>query len=493
MKGQSWKNIFRLHHAWAHQSGQTLVISPPSTEDHGLTASQGSIPLDHHQHSVHHHDHHMQGLLSARPSDTGPESTLYPPALSPSPITDHSILSAKNNLQEHKGVNDNRAANRSDSLSCSSCTYADVCLIPRAGICVRTQRDRSRPLMQVVNAEALDQVVDLDDPVGAHQDLISGLAANDEGSLLVSCSIDSTVRVWEIQKHFTLEDRSRKSFRDLFQRYGCPIQNRKVLIGHIGWVNAVAIEKTTVVSGGSDHTVRVWDALSGLQIRVIPDLFVSRDLDLGVYSVAIHGSTIGCGSIIEGYQIHDLDSGELLFEIDEQLSSKDHFRFETQHYQQYAARIAFTDTVVVTNSKLEGVLCVWDRQNGHPLYRIQVCSPRPSPPETNNAPDTSRGLERMKVLDPYGSNGHWDSDRSTVHTFKINKSGSMLMCTLCDGRVSLFEFGSMAHGDATDLWSIQSQRPVRAGQTQDQHPHRCDGQTAWIWVRSHTGNTVVAI
>ncbi|KAG0052652.1 WD repeat-containing protein 12 [Gryganskiella cystojenkinii] len=399
-----------------------------------------------------------------------------------------------------------------DTLSCSSCTYADICLIPRARICVKSQRQRSLPLMQVFNAEALDQVaVELDDTVNVHQDLISGLAVNDQGTLLVSSSIDSTVRVWDVQVPFFQENRTQEqTFKSLVERYGCPIQNRVLLTGHIGWVNAVAIESTTVVSGGSDHTVRIWDALSGSLKRVIPNLFLSRELGLGVYTVAISGSLIGCGSIIEGYQVLDLESGDLLFDLDEPISSKDHVRFESEIYQQYAARIAFTETVMVTNSKLEGVLCVWDRCDGRLLYRIQVCaaplsrfsSSSSSLKKVQQNEQTSCVMNRMVVLDTYGtspSNTVTVEDQ-TVHTFKINNSGSMLMCTLCDGRVSLFEFGSMTDRQDSNVWRVESpqSKEMQARQVQEQQPehqqHRCESQTAWLWMRNDQyGNRLVAL
>ncbi|KAG0377062.1 hypothetical protein BGX24_006783 [Mortierella sp. AD032] len=241
-----------------------------------------------------------------------------------------------------------------------------------------------------------------------HQDLVSGMAVNEAGGLLVSCSIDGTVRVWDVlvREFGDLEEHGLKGkgmeavgggggekegmkFMEKVEMYGCPIRARKLLTGHVGWVNAVAIEDTTVVSGGSDHTVRVWDALSGTLLHLIPDLFTSRALDLGVFTVAIHSTPtptstsissdnqnstiVGVGSVIEGYQILDLKTGTLLLELDEPLTSRQHNEFETETYQQYASKMAITSTVIVTNSKVAGKLCVWDRWTGELLYRIRVC------------------------------------------------------------------------------------------------------------------------
>ncbi|KAF9118146.1 hypothetical protein BG015_006724, partial [Linnemannia schmuckeri] len=129
------------------------------------------------------------------------------------------------------------------------------------------------------------------------------MAVNDEGTLLVSCSIDGTVRVWDVlvaefggdagQRDSRDKDTATASaaglgFLEKVDAFGCPVQPRRLLTGHVGWVNAVAIEDTTVVSGGSDHTVRIWDALSGTLLRIISDLFTTRDLDLGVFTIAIH-------------------------------------------------------------------------------------------------------------------------------------------------------------------------------------------------------------
>ncbi|KAG0368505.1 hypothetical protein BGZ54_001819 [Gamsiella multidivaricata] len=398
-----------------------------------------------------------------------------------------------------------------DTMSCSLCTYAEICMIPQARVCVRTQRDRSRPLIQVLDW-SMQESVDIDDSVNSHQDLVSGMAVNQQGTLLVTCSIDEAIRVWDVHQGWCCAvngGQMEESFKDLVAKYGCPIQSRRALLGHIGWVNAVAIENTTVVSGGSDHTVRVWDAISGTLLRLIPNLFLSREIGLGVYAVAIHGSLIGSGSVIEGYQIHDFTTGKLLMDLDEPLPAKDHVQFESVLYQQYASRMAITDAVVVTNSKLEGMLCVWSRQTGRFLYRIRVCPRSRVPAVSTGSMDgvQLRDMVTHNASEPSGRAGMvvtgvgaGDDDRgeNTVHTFKVNSSGSVLMCTLCDGRVSMFEFGMMQSQDHGCSWdvesSVQSVDSVDAEILDEEHQeHRCSA-LAWIWTRDTQGhNRLVSV
>ncbi|KAG9065370.1 hypothetical protein KI688_002695 [Linnemannia hyalina] len=368
----------------------------------------------------------------------------------------HACSSTTNNTARMSPPLLSTDANVAEILSCSLCTYSDVCLIPQAGIIVRTYRTRTGgPLMQVLDW-ALQHSIDLgphrrddsemSDPDAddgsdgetetepvmeeeeeGHQDLISGMDVNDEGTLLVSCSIDGTIRVWDVLVAEFGDAYQRDSkgkgkkgnaakegqeFLEKMDKFGCPVRARRLLTGHVGWVN--------VVSGGSDHTVRIWDALSGTLLHLISDLFTTRDLDLGVFSVAIRkppcstpttneSGIIAVGTVIEGYQLFSLSTGDLIMELDEPLTSRQHTEFETETYQQYAAKVAITETVIVTNSKLRG------------MFRIA------SKPRRVQGDEEDEDEEEEEV--------------ETIHTFKVNKSGSMLMCTLCDGRVALFEFG----------------------------------------------------
>jgi hypothetical protein len=70
-----------------------------------------------------------------------------------------------------------------------------------------------------------------------------------DGTTIVSGSWDRTVRVWDAASG----------------------AERRVLRGHEGLVNSVAVsaDGTTIVSGSWDRTVRVWDAASGAQRRVL--------------------------------------------------------------------------------------------------------------------------------------------------------------------------------------------------------------------------------
>lgn len=601
-----WKRVYGIHLGWLTRKAQVLLVKPErpepsSAHSASLMAAAAQHELQQQQQQQlygHVHDHHQLALLEYqgqhsvavaddRDHDQAVSSSYSSSLVSHEPPMVYHTAVSHCSLNNKSNNNNNRSQPLSvvpqqqeeDTLSCSLCTYADLCLVPQLQICVRVHRNRDQPLMQVLDW-SLQHGVEMDGGVdNCHQDLISGTAVNERGTMMASCSIDGTVRVWDLNQAFCVGgDVARDhpqgsctttggSFLDKVKRFGCPIKSRWLLTGHIGWVNgktkkkkrkkkkvsyffvitkvffffflaiiAVAIEDTTVVSGGSDHTVRVWDALAGTLKYLIPDLYTSRpDLGLGVYAVAIHGSSvIGSGSVMEGYQLHDLSTGELIFELDEPLSSRDHVRFENELYQQYASRIAITDTVVVTNSKIEGMLCVWSRQTGELMYRIHVaaatavalpgqdavssCGWRGQ--QQQKEPSRTYEQERGGRLVTYdarrsstrirreGAAAAADmgvhEDEETVHTFKINKSGSMLMCTLCDGRASLIEFGSgsMTRGIPYSTWVVeasghgslmpQAEQQSVGHQQHQEHYHHC-GALAWAWTRTSEGQNRVVL
>ncbi|KAF9277430.1 hypothetical protein BGZ68_009303 [Mortierella alpina] len=566
-----WKRVYGIHLGWLTRKAQVLLVKPErpepsSAHSASLMAAAAQHELQQQQQQQLHghvHDHHQLALLEyqgqhsvAVADDRDHDQALSssyssslvshePPMVMHTAVSHCTLNNKSNNNSRSQPLSVVPQQQEEDTLSCSLCTYADLCLVPQLQICVRIHRNRDQPLMQVLDW-SLQHEVEMDGGVdNCHQDLISGTAVNERGTMMASCSIDGTVRVWNLNQAFCVggdieRDHPQgsctmtgRSFLDKVERFGCPIKSRWLLTGHNGWVNAVAIEDITIVSGGSDHTVRVWDALTGTLKYFIPDLYTSRpDLGLGVYAVAIHGSSvIGSGSVMEGYQLHDLSTGELIFELDEPLSSRDHVRFENELYQQYASRIAITDTVVVTNSKIEGMLCVWSRQTGELMYRIHVaaatgvalsgqdtgllCGSR-GQKESSRTCEQERGgrlvtyeasrsstrIRREGAAAAADVGVH--EDEETVHTFKINKSGSMLMCTLCDGRASLIEFGSgsMTRGIPCSTWVVeasghgslmpQAEQQNVGYQQHQEHYHHC-GALAWAWTRTSEGQNRVVL
>src|ERR1700679_1021042 len=72
---------------------------------------------------------------------------------------------------------------------------------------------------------------------------ITCIALSGDGNLIVSCSQDNLVQVWDAKTGEQLRE----------------------LQGHTDWVNSVAFspQGNQIVSGSSDHSVRVWDAKTG--------------------------------------------------------------------------------------------------------------------------------------------------------------------------------------------------------------------------------------
>ena len=97
-----------------------------------------------------------------------------------------------------------------------------------------------------------------------HSEFVTSVAVT--GNVVVSGSIDETIRIWD-----------RESGKML-----------RVLEGHSDWVNSVAVTGNLVVSGSDDKTIRIWNRYSGACILILR-------VDAKVNSVAADGDWIACG------------------------------------------------------------------------------------------------------------------------------------------------------------------------------------------------------
>jgi WD40 repeat protein len=94
--------------------------------------------------------------------------------------------------------------------------------------------------------------------------------------ILASGSEDRTIRLWDLKAEVGKE---------------CV----RVLTGHKGSVFALCLlsDGATLISGGSDHSVRMWDTFTGNCLRVFEDLHSN---DVSSLSLLSDGSTIASGS-----------------------------------------------------------------------------------------------------------------------------------------------------------------------------------------------------
>ncbi|ODQ82401.1 hypothetical protein BABINDRAFT_159004 [Babjeviella inositovora NRRL Y-12698] len=127
--------------------------------------------------------------------------------------------------------------------------------------------------------------------------------------LLVTGSRDNTLHVWNLP--LTEED-------DELPEHPIDVTEHenpyfiKALTGHTSSVRAIAGHGTTVVSGSYDHTIRVWDLVTGVC------KFVLRGHSDRIYSTVLDTKRNRCisGSMDATVRIWDLETGECLYVLE---------------------------------------------------------------------------------------------------------------------------------------------------------------------------------
>ena len=103
--------------------------------------------------------------------------------------------------------------------------------------------------------------------IGQHDDVIYGLVQLDS-SRIASCSRDKTIKVWQIAP--ILSDKEKKQQGTSTPNVDFTPVLLKVLVGHTDSVNGIIrLDEKRVVTSSDDKTLRVWDTVTGNEIRTL--------------------------------------------------------------------------------------------------------------------------------------------------------------------------------------------------------------------------------
>ena len=167
-----------------------------------------------------------------------------------------------------------------------------------------------------------------------HPGGVTSLATSEDGQSVLSGGFDGTIRVWD----------------------GSSGEIRLIVEGHLGEVSdvAVAFDDQYGISAGQDGTVRFWELASG------EPMWVLQAHKAGITSIAISadGQYVLTGSHDNTARLWDIASGE---EIN---------TFQGHQASVTAVAISMDNSKIITASR-DNTIIVWDREGGEILMHLE--------------------------------------------------------------------------------------------------------------------------
>jgi len=187
-----------------------------------------------------------------------------------------------------------------------------------------------------------------------HDESVLGLQFEDK--YIVSCSRDSTARIWALQdapESIGAPGENCKNLGSSESNVGCQRYGLlHVLRGHRAAVNSVHIKSMTIATASGDRTVRLWDLATGAAIRTI------GSHTRGIACVNVTGNFVVTGSSDHIIKVFDIETGEVL---------------RTLRGHGGLVRTIQTDNTKIISGSYDQSIRIWDLKSGELLQELMRC------------------------------------------------------------------------------------------------------------------------
>ena len=243
----------------------------------------------------------------------------------------------------------------------------------------------------------------------------------------------------------------------------------RILDGHEGWVESVTVspDGKTIVSGGRDKSVRLWDSQTGAQLRSLE----GHSGDVTGVVVSPDGKKIISGSVDKTVRVWDIQTGALQHTLE-------------GHDGVICSVVVSPDGKTIVSGSWDKTLRVWDVQTRSTLCTIRgheegVSSVAVSPDSKTIV--SGSGDETVRV---------WDAQTGTLlRTLRGHEERVNSVAVSPDGKAII----SGSEDTTVQIWDAQTGAPLRTLRGHDRDVHSVAASPDGMTIVSGSGDDTVQV